>query len=74
MDVQVTQSVCTYCGEEVNPASRWTYTRIIGWHRPGNAGGSDISLRKKLDEYACVSCIEKLKAGIPVRQEELFPW
>jgi len=64
--------VCSFCGREVNPASRWTYTKIVGWHRPGKAGGSDISLRQKVDEYACPGCIESLKAGVAVEQEAIF--
>lgn len=64
-------ATCTFCGKEVNPQSRQTYTRVVGWHRPGKAGGSDIVLRQLLNEWACPQCVDKVRWGVNVGQESL---
>jgi hypothetical protein len=70
--VTATVATCTFCGEEVNPHSRFTYTRVVGWHRPGKAGGSDITLRELLDEYACPKCIDQIRWGVHPSQQALM--
>jgi hypothetical protein len=64
-------ATCSFCGKEVNPRSRLTYTRVTGWHRPGKAGGSDIVLRELLDEWACQWCIDQLRYGVHPAQQRL---
>ena len=60
---------CTYCTKPVDPNSRYTYTRVMGWDRPGKAGGSDISLRERLEVFACPTCIERIRSGVNPAQE-----
>lgn len=65
--------VCSMCGEEVTPAL--TYQRIVGWERKGKSqsrkGGSDIVLREHRDEFACMTCITRIRSGINTAQESL---
>ena len=69
---------CSYCGEQLDPLSPWVHQRVIGWQRmagvraSGKHGGSDISLRETLDEWACPGCIGRLKAGVHIAQESLL--
>lgn len=63
---------CFYCRTEIDPHSRYTYQRIVGWHRAGKSGGSDISLREKRQEFACSICIDRLKAGLSPAQGSLL--
>jgi hypothetical protein len=68
---------CTYCGTPVDPTSRYVWARIQGWEKKALAsstrrGGSDISLREHLDEYACDGCIRKLKSGVSPGQSSLI--
>lgn len=65
---------CTFCEAEVDDAV--AYRRILGWERkaPGDTsrkGGSDITLREHGDEFACSSCITRLRSGLNVAQESL---
>ena len=65
---------CAYCGAEVDDAL--AYRRILGWERkaPGSTsrkGGSDITLREQLDEFACPECITRTRSGLNVAQESL---
>lgn len=53
---------CTFCGRDIDPNSRYTYRRIQGWHRPGKAGGSDITLREPMGIFACPGCITLRKS------------
>lgn len=53
------------------------YRRVVGWEakasvhgRPG--GGSDVSLREPTGDYACITCIDRLKSGLNVGQEALL--
>lgn len=63
------------CGREIDPDASSTYRRIQGWERKAvldsRRGGSDISLREQLDEYACPVCIDRLKDGVNVNQTAL---
>lgn len=67
---------CFYCGREVDPDNRATYRGVKGWERRAMAasrqGGSDISCRRAVDEYACAPCISKLKSGIDPGQASLL--
>ena len=68
---------CKYCGTELDPGSRYIWHRIQGWEKKAFAsstrrGGSDISLREQLDEFACDTCIRKLKSGISPGQDSLI--
>jgi hypothetical protein len=69
---------CHYCQEPVDPDSRGSYQAVWGWeHKPGTRpsgtkGGSDITLRRKFDRWACSDCILKLRAGINPSQETLL--
>lgn len=71
-------AVCHYCGNDVDPLSRTTYRRVVGWERKagvrasGSHGGSDITLRELLDEYACPGCIQLLRSGVAPAQESLL--
>jgi hypothetical protein len=69
---------CAFCGKPVNPASRLTWHRVVGWERhasirvSGKHGGSDIVFREPRDEYAHDGCIQLEKAGVSVAQESLL--
>jgi hypothetical protein len=68
---------CTYCGTPVDPTSRYVWTRIQGWEKKAyvsstRKGGSDISLREHLEQYACEDCIRKLKRGVSPGQATLI--
>jgi hypothetical protein len=56
---------CAFCGEAVNPNSRFTWYRVIGWGRPGGAGGSDIMLRQRHgEEFAHDHCVRLAKSPV----------
>jgi hypothetical protein len=61
------EAPCSYCGEPIDPFSKFTWRRIEGWERKATAesrrSGSDIALREPRDEYACDVCISKRKNG-----------
>jgi hypothetical protein len=62
-------AACAFCHEPIDPDSRLTWKRTIGWARPGKAGGSDVVLRRQFGaEFAHDHCIEKEKAGLAVGQ------
>ena len=66
--------ICVLCSRPIERPSD-AFRRVIGWERKANSssrkGGSDITLREALDEYACASCITRLRAGLNVAQESL---
>ena len=67
------QRPCQFCGEPVDPHSRFTWHRVIGWARPGKAGGSDITLREKAgDVFAHDRCVSKAKAKLAPGQGALL--
>lgn len=67
---------CAYCGEPVDPSSRFTWRRVVGWERKAVAmsrkSGSDIALREPRDEYAHDHCIGRAKANLAPGQEALL--
>lgn len=66
--------LCTYCGQGCDPAN--SYRRVTGWERkslsPSRRGGADVYLREHLDEFACTSCVGRLRDGISPSQESLL--
>lgn len=64
---------CTFCSQTLDES--FAYRRILGWERKGTTqsrrGGSDVVLRKALDQFACTACIARAKAGINQNQETL---
>lgn len=68
--------LCVYCEREITPEVT-SYQRIQGWERvvrvrsTGTKGGSDISAREKLPEFACSFCVDKLRDGVSPYQETL---
>lgn len=64
---------CTYCTTPVDATNKYSYRRVQGWERAGANGGSDILLREKAEppEFACLGCVEKMKAGVSVGQGSL---
>jgi len=64
---------CTFCEREIDPESRMTYRKVIGWERPREGGGTNaLTLREPTEVFACWICIEKLRLGIPVEQQALI--
>lgn len=59
------------CGRMVDATDPWTWHRVVGLERRGQGGGSDVILRQRKEEYFCLSCVEKAKAGVTVGQERL---
>ena len=63
---------CEFCGTEVDPNSRLTYRRVVGWEHPRDAGGTNaLALRQIQDRFACFSCIDKQRRGISLGQTTL---
>jgi hypothetical protein len=67
---------CVYCGDPVDPTSRFTWRRVVGWERKAQGAsrksGSDIALREPRDEYACNACIVSHRSGVSPGQESLI--
>jgi hypothetical protein len=67
---------CHYCGDPVDPQSRFTWHRIVGWERKAvsasRKGGSDIALREQREEFACDQCVHRLQQGLAPLQEALL--
>jgi hypothetical protein len=67
---------CPLCHREVDPDARHTMQRVIGWQQragtrsSGKHGGSDIYMRKPLQEFAHPSCVRLARDG-HFGQEEL---
>lgn len=59
---------CELCGEPVDPTSRFTWHRVVGWERKGKAGGSDIDLREKRDGWAHDFCVSLRQRGYQAGQ------
>lgn len=63
-------------GHDVDPDARTTYRRVQGWEHKATMesrrGGSDITLREQLNEYACPRCIGRLKDGVNPDQDTLI--
>jgi hypothetical protein len=69
----VTWRPCEFCGELLDPESRYTWYRVIGWSRPGAAGGSDIMLRERHgQEFAHDHCVRLTKSRLAVGQGTLL--
>lgn len=59
------------CGRQVDASNPHTHQLVTGYCTAGQSGGSDIVLRERLPKWACLACIEKKRAGIPIGQESL---
>jgi hypothetical protein len=64
---------CTFCEAPVDPEMPLTYQKVTGWEHPRMAGGTNaLALREPHGVYACSTCIDKQRRGIPVGQESLL--
>jgi hypothetical protein len=69
--------LCPFCGNPVDPMSKRTWHRVVGWERragtrpSGKQGGSDITLREAREEFAHPACIALAKDGL-LGQEALL--
>jgi len=67
---------CAFCGDPIDPASRYIWRRIVGWERKASGvtrkSGSDIALREPRDEYACNACIASRRGRVSAGQESLI--
>jgi hypothetical protein len=67
---------CAYCGDPVDPTSKYVWRRVIGWERKstgaGRKSGSDIALREPRDEYACNACVALRRGRVTPGQETLI--
>jgi hypothetical protein len=65
---------CFYCGETVAEAN--AYRRVTGWERKAagasRKGGSDVTLREPTGEHACMWCVDRLRRGVNVSQEQML--
>lgn len=66
---------CSYCRTPLDPEHPNTYRRVHAWERRSlsvsRRSASDVVLRERQQEFACSECVRRLKAGLPVMQEEL---
>jgi hypothetical protein len=68
----MTQAVCAYCDQPVEPDNRDTWHRVTGWERPRRQGGTNhIALRKRTGHFACAHCMDALVEGRHPMQLEL---
>ena len=69
----MSEVVCTYCGRPVDPQSRETWQRVVGWSRPGKSGGSDIACREPHPRvrFACDPCVRMVQSGLSPHQGTL---
>jgi len=67
---------CYFCGKPVNPLARETWCRVDAWERKAQGqsrrGGSDIALRRQLEEFAHSACIRLEQRGVHVGQTALL--
>jgi hypothetical protein len=67
---------CYYCVNAIDPHHPTTYRRVMGWERKAlgasRKSGSDIVLREPREEFACRTCIDRLKRGVSVDQGSLL--
>ena len=68
---------CCYCGDGYDPESRLIWRRVQGWERRAardstRRGGSDITCREPLDEWACDPCVSKVRRGLSPDQGALL--
>lgn len=64
--------VCAFCGCSI-PSVRQAFQKVTGWERHRAAGGTNaLALRKTHDEFACLACVDKLRAGIDPNQPSLI--
>lgn len=63
---------CVFCGALVDPEATTTFRKVIGWEHPRADGGTNaIALRQPVDEFACWSCIDRLRKGLDPLQASL---
>jgi hypothetical protein len=61
---------CPFCEKPVDPGSRYTMQRCVGWQRiagvraSGKHGGSDIVMRETRQEWAHASCVKLAREGL----------
>lgn len=57
---------CVICGAPIeNPTVTSAYRRVSGWVRRREDGGVNaIRLRRELDEWAHVTCVDRAAAGL----------
>jgi hypothetical protein len=64
---------CMYCGAEVNPDGKDTYSEVTGFTHPRSGGGpNSIALRTTTGRYSCNTCVERLKSGVSPNQGSLL--
>jgi hypothetical protein len=65
---------CAFCNAPVDPAN--CYRRIVAWEKksllPSRRGGADVVLREHQPEFACTSCVGRLRDGLSVEQGSLL--
>ena len=63
---------CKFCGTEVDPDNRLTFREVKGWEQIREQGGlNTLTLRHTTGEFACWSCVDKERRGIPAGQTSL---
>lgn len=61
---------CVYGGEPINPHDEGVYKKVSGWVTGPKA--DSMILREDVGEYACRTCINRLKLGQAADQPDLF--
>ena len=68
---------CVFCDGPVDPTDPYVwhgvhaFERSLRFRSSGKQGGSDITLREPLEEFAHPECILAAKNGVNARQETL---
>jgi len=64
---------CCYCSKTISVhTDSGNYRKVAGWVKLRTKGANEVALAEDLFEYACRSCMARLKSGVPVGQEKLL--
>lgn len=64
---------CSECGRGLNTKTETVWTKITGWERHRDQGGTNhVALRKQLEEFMCAGCMTLFQSGLAAGQKSLL--
>jgi phosphoribosylformylglycinamidine (FGAM) synthase-like amidotransferase family enzyme len=64
---------CIQCGRELNERIETVWTKVLGWEKRRNQGGTNhLALRQQLDLYCCNGCMTLMQQGLNPGQQSLM--